>query len=367
MTMSVIQDGEVQKQGLVRLVYALQPSTSDSSFSFNTNAVVAAAKLRSALPARYSATHYCFTQESFISYINCEQQVHIQYFSRPPKVCLHYASTMEVQFNLQRCGIPFSCTPVNVLGTEIKVDSHEEWLESQKFKELLENGVGSGEDDIFSAGHNFVMGDLDPTPMQQSLGGPLPQSVIAVSQLSQNNAFPGQWQHLPSLNNFAGSSPIGNNSTTTPLQQGLGDSTARLLGGWIQQLQGSAHTQIPLPQLQLHRSHQQPSTSFVGQDEVSNFDVLFGRGKVKDHYGNIHLHQLINMKQDRYEAAERWEKTIIAEEIVSIIRDRGGRFLKPSKNKAGQSWIEVDAETAREKVSHTFRSRRPKYKIGSSS
>jgi hypothetical protein len=85
-------------------------------------------------------------------------------------------------------------------------------------------------------------------------------------------------------------------------------------------------------------------------------DVLFGRGKVKDHPGNIRLHHLIDAKSGRYEVSEKWEKTVIAEEIVAIIKEESGRFLKVDVD----GWLEVDVEVAREKVSHTFRSRRPK-------
>ncbi|CAJ1960048.1 unnamed protein product [Cylindrotheca closterium] len=87
-------------------------------------------------------------------------------------------------------------------------------------------------------------------------------------------------------------------------------------------------------------------------------DVLFGRGKVKEHPGNVRLHQLIEKRRSRYEVAEKWEKTVIAEEIVAIIKECSGRFLRPTVNSDG--WVEVDKEIAREKVSHTFRSRRPK-------
>jgi len=87
-------------------------------------------------------------------------------------------------------------------------------------------------------------------------------------------------------------------------------------------------------------------------------DVLFGRGKVKEHPGNVRLHQLIEKRRSRYEVAEKWEKTVIAEEIVAIIKECSGRFLRPTVN--GDGWVEVDKEIAREKVSHTFRSRRPK-------
>lgn len=94
-------------------------------------------------------------------------------------------------------------------------------------------------------------------------------------------------------------------------------------------------------------------------------DVLFGRGRVKEHPGNIILHHLIGARTDRYEAAEKWEKTVIAEEIVAIIRERSGRFLKQEKGSPGK-WVSVDIEVAREKVSHTFRSARPKSMIAQS-
>mmetsp|Transcript_11697 Transcript_11697/g.28029 ORF Transcript_11697/g.28029 Transcript_11697/m.28029 type:complete len:475 (+) Transcript_11697:1176-2600(+) len=95
------------------------------------------------------------------------------------------------------------------------------------------------------------------------------------------------------------------------------------------------------------------------------FDVLFGRGKVKDHPGNIQLHKLIAMHQAKYDSAERWEKTVIAEDIVSSIRQFDGRFLKlvsihNHQHQPKKRWVEVDPDTAREKVSHTFRSKRTK-------
>ena len=53
--------------------------------------------------------------------------------------------------------------------------------------------------------------------------------------------------------------------------------------------------------------------------------------------------------------AEKWEKTVTAEEVVAIIREAGGRFLRSSAD--GKGWVVADKDVAREKVSHTFRSR----------
>jgi hypothetical protein len=84
-------------------------------------------------------------------------------------------------------------------------------------------------------------------------------------------------------------------------------------------------------------------------------DVLFGRGKlIKDHPGNNFLHRLAEERMSRYERSAKWEKTVIASEIISIIQERHGRFLKMKRG----SWVQVDGEAAREKVSHVFRSRR---------
>ena len=87
-------------------------------------------------------------------------------------------------------------------------------------------------------------------------------------------------------------------------------------------------------------------------------DVLFGRGRAKEHPGNVLLHNLINERRLRYEMAPKWGKTEIAEEIVSIIQEKSGRFLKYSHQRGERIWVIVGKEGAREKVAHTFRSKR---------
>lgn len=126
------------------------------------------------------------------------------------------------------------------------------------------------------------------------------------------------------------------------------------------------NTALPVT-VSLNDSCAEPRSAFSSQlmtDSTTGIsptchDVLFGRGKVKEHPGNILLHELIAERRARYELSEKWQKTVIAEEIVAIIRERSGRFLKQEKGDK-TSWIPVDTETAREKVSHTFRSGRPK-------
>lgn len=88
------------------------------------------------------------------------------------------------------------------------------------------------------------------------------------------------------------------------------------------------------------------------------FDVLFGRGKNnREHTGNLRCSLLVEMHMEQYENASKYEKTMIAERIVSMVEESLGRFLK---FEAKKGWVEVSREEAREKVSHFFRFQRSK-------
>jgi hypothetical protein len=59
------------------------------------------------------------------------------------------------------------------------------------------------------------------------------------------------------------------------------------------------------------------------------FDVLFGRVKsTLQHTGNLRCIHLVEMNRERYESANKFAKTEIAERIVSIVYESYGRFLK---------------------------------------
>lgn len=68
------------------------------------------------------------------------------------------------------------------------------------------------------------------------------------------------------------------------------------------------------------------------------------------------MHSIVNHYKESYLNARRHEKTAIAEEVVTIIKDNGnsvGRFLKRNEEKG--RWEEVDDNVARAKVSHALR------------
>jgi hypothetical protein len=86
-----------------------------------------------------------------------------------------------------------------------------------------------------------------------------------------------------------------------------------------------------------------------------SYDILLGRGKlIQEHTGNIRFRHLIEKNRGTYENATKNEKTFLATRIVEIVNHGGGRFLKEDP----RGWTLVTDDTARDKVSHSFRNKR---------
>jgi hypothetical protein len=87
-------------------------------------------------------------------------------------------------------------------------------------------------------------------------------------------------------------------------------------------------------------------------------DVLFGKGTpVQNHLGNKKFRALIADCQKSYEKANNGEKTILVQDIVDIVIQSSGMFLKPD----GEIWFPVENDAARRKVSTAFRTLRKTY------
>jgi hypothetical protein len=100
-----------------------------------------------------------------------------------------------------------------------------------------------------------------------------------------------------------------------------------------------------------------PPEGFRHVNDIRVTDILFGRGKtVVEHPGNAWFRDLVDKTMLHYESCTRMEKASIAEMIVNMVKDSGGRFLKAEDD--GEFWEEVDDHAARKKVAHTFRNRR---------
>ena len=93
----------------------------------------------------------------------------------------------------------------------------------------------------------------------------------------------------------------------------------------------------------------------------SIFDVLFGKGTpYQDHTGNRRFRALIADHQKEYEKSERGEKLQVAQSVVDHVIQNTGMFLKPDDM---GSWISVDNNTARSKVSSAFRTMKKQKRV----
>ena len=87
-------------------------------------------------------------------------------------------------------------------------------------------------------------------------------------------------------------------------------------------------------------------------------DVLFGKGSsVQTFEGNMRMRHIISDRQQPYEIAEKGKKVLVAQEVVDIIHESSGMFLKQAED-GGEYWIVVDNDAARTKVSSAFRTLR---------
>ena len=84
-------------------------------------------------------------------------------------------------------------------------------------------------------------------------------------------------------------------------------------------------------------------------------DVLFGRYTENyQHVGNLRFRKLIEKQKEKYDKADRAGRGAIASQILQEIKEAKGRFMKSMND----SWVEVDDNAARDKVTHTFRNLR---------
>jgi hypothetical protein len=72
-------------------------------------------------------------------------------------------------------------------------------------------------------------------------------------------------------------------------------------------------------------------------EAVGALDVMMGRGyEVQIHPGNVRCRKIIAERHEVYDKVLIYEKTAIADTIVRLIKESGGRFLQD-----GWAWLEV--------------------------
>jgi hypothetical protein len=98
--------------------------------------------------------------------------------------------------------------------------------------------------------------------------------------------------------------------------------------------------------------------------EITDLDVYCGRDKrSQSHPGNKRFRDLINAHRERYQSASlREHKTRITSDVIDIVHNYGGRFMKTREDE--EEWYAMETAYVHDKVSHALRSakdpRRPR-------
>eukprot|EP00339_Tiarina_fusa_P010040 CAMPEP_0117023476 /NCGR_PEP_ID=MMETSP0472-20121206/17520_1 /TAXON_ID=693140 ORGANISM="Tiarina fusus, Strain LIS" /NCGR_SAMPLE_ID=MMETSP0472 /ASSEMBLY_ACC=CAM_ASM_000603 /LENGTH=473 /DNA_ID=CAMNT_0004729611 /DNA_START=44 /DNA_END=1465 /DNA_ORIENTATION=+ len=106
-----------------------------------------------------------------------------------------------------------------------------------------------------------------------------------------------------------------------------------------------------------------PKSNAGSEDAVSlvlgSVDVLMGRGHhPKSSPGSLRLYNMLLEYNDKYNAADKAEKTVISRQILKRMKDMGSRFMARSEG----GFVECDDSVARKKIAHGFRNLRLKLK-----
>lgn len=140
---------------------------------------------------------------------------------------------------------------------------------------------------------------------------------------------------------------------------------------WLrsQRLREGKEEQAETNQTATRSAHDLPQQPESQENQViavpGRFDVIIGKtSQARMHTGNRRAIHLCDMYFEKYENASKFHKTEVAETIVSIIRQSGGRFIRWEDD---EGWIEEKDElVARKKISHFLRYMRSKVKNGTS-
>eukprot|EP00525_Craspedostauros_australis_P005031 CAMPEP_0198108244 /NCGR_PEP_ID=MMETSP1442-20131203/304_1 /TAXON_ID= /ORGANISM="Craspedostauros australis, Strain CCMP3328" /LENGTH=235 /DNA_ID=CAMNT_0043763473 /DNA_START=89 /DNA_END=796 /DNA_ORIENTATION=- len=125
---------------------------------------------------------------------------------------------------------------------------------------------------------------------------------------------------------------------------------------------GSLQTERYQQHMEQRKANERRQQKIIAQSGAIPYpcsaDVLFGKGKAyNDFPGNHLLYQYIDRYKEQYRDSKlKDEKTIIAETVLMMVKESGGRFLKRADDDM-KGWVKVPDIAARKKISHTFRTR----------
>lgn len=390
-----LEDKETETKGAVLVNYNIGGSNSDHLLGVNgqRRRVRQWKNTLNALPLRVASFHWC------VENLASKQATYLSALmlggSNFVRVRCHAGSDNDVQHDLMTFGIPIDLFPVSMAG-EVNLSHHSRFLSKRKKSEasmFLNKALALIEapllDDSITmdmkGDEQFLEPAIDPSPGVATGGDTFATAQLLtsgnLSSYSPNINFQQEQQEqlekLRNADNFDRNTIHNRNA-----QSALDDSLYFLGNGNSIQGQHSSQHQFQHNQLgmsmgmgmvpQFHQQQQQqlkqPLPNIAKSKSGIAFstepvlvpgelDILLGRGRgAQNHKGNIHYRNVVETFRARYEQIpQKGAKTQLIREVVAVIYDNGGRFLKQDRF---NRWIPVDPEVARDKVSHSFRNQK---------
>jgi hypothetical protein len=107
----------------------------------------------------------------------------------------------------------------------------------------------------------------------------------------------------------------------------------------------------------LSTSEKLSGVTFVGDDEITDADILSGRGgKSNHHVGNKRFRHLVSEMKTMYRSAgQKTDKTALSQGIIAYVHSYGGRFLIQDRTSNDPKWRVMTTLEARKKTSQALR------------
>mmetsp|Transcript_985 Transcript_985/g.1791 ORF Transcript_985/g.1791 Transcript_985/m.1791 type:complete len:619 (-) Transcript_985:1089-2945(-) len=299
--MSTMEEDELaQKTGQVWVIVDCPVSYTSGGF-----------RIRDSLPICHKAIHTNYIQDAPFSKaaITKIQATKLMSLDWRVRFRTYYCSRMEFLYQLMSFGIPREAAPLAKDGS-ISFERARLWIRKRM---EIENVHGFP---------NLPARSITPLP-----GATWPSQDDSFASSPSTTAT-----CLTATTTMTGSSNFSNNQGTA-MSPALSSST------------GKPSSPIPV------------GDNVIDDANIRNDDVLFGKEKkIVNHPGNTRFRQLVDMYIGAYESAPRGEKANITNILVDQVHMSSGRFLKRAP--CGKGWVEVNTETAHDKITHAFRNRR---------
>jgi len=399
-----LEDVETETNGVVFVNYAIGEARENNNDGYDGRIRDWGNVLR-ALPLRIASIHWCVENHTLKQAANLSALM--LGGSNFVRVRCHAGSDMEVQYDLMTFGIPTSLFPISMLG-KIDMSRHLDFLKQRKTMEassLLNKALALLEtpniDDCIAL--DVSVDDQDP---ETAIVAPKPVVTSGNSHNNTSNGFHRENQtqyqqeqqyQKQEINRTTGDQgyATANNNMNKISSSSFNDAFCFIGNRNPMQVQSAVQQQYQQQQQQRLNSFQQPNlglnmnmgigmvqqfsqtqqlqrqqhTGITGESKSGipysmepvlvpgELDILLGRGRgAQNHKGNIHYRQVVETFRSRYEQIpQKGAKTQLIREVVAVIYDNGGRFLKLD---GFGRWIPVDPEVARDKVSHSFRNQK---------